>query len=445
MRRLFSIALLASTLFFLNQCVEDTIPEDPNSQNTLDAFIGRNGNLSTFSSLLNDNGIANTLAQSNVNFTVFAPSNQAFEAAGIDLNNINENDLQRILNYHIIPNNTNSALSTLQLSDGLLETANFQSVVISVGEEISIDEVAIITPNLSADNGFVHIIDEVLIPVQQDIPNILMNNPQFSLFFTALGIIDNEPNSPDLTTTENSNNPTVFVPTNTAMEGLLSTLELTNIFEVDTTLLNDILRYHIAVNNRFFIGDFPETPLSTSLPGQSITANDSSFEVISNGNFNRSPLNPDLLNIQATNGIIHGIDEVLLPARNVFDIVQFNPQFSLFREAMNSTELQDTLTSSANFTLFLPPNQAVTAAPVNIFSIPIDSLANIVEYHIISATIFQSAFPDTLVTFDSLQIVVVDSTLIDLNNLTPNASLDTADISTGNGIVHIIDQLLLPF
>ena len=99
-------------------------------------------------------------------YTVFAPTNQAFEALGETLETLlkpaNKEELAEILTYHVVP----GELTAAELSDGQqLETVQGESLEVAIdGEEVTINGAAVTTPDVNASNGIVHVIDEVLTP-----------------------------------------------------------------------------------------------------------------------------------------------------------------------------------------------------------------------------------------------------------------------------------------
>jgi uncharacterized surface protein with fasciclin (FAS1) repeats len=99
-------------------------------------------------------------------YTVFAPTNQAFEALGGTLDTLlepkNQEELAEILTYHVIP----GELTASELSDGqMLETVQGDSLEVKVnGEEVTVNGATVVTPDVEASNGVVHVIDEVLTP-----------------------------------------------------------------------------------------------------------------------------------------------------------------------------------------------------------------------------------------------------------------------------------------
>lgn len=99
-------------------------------------------------------------------YTVFAPTNEAFEALGGTLETLlepaNKAELAEILTYHVVP----GELTASELSDGqMLETVQGESLEVKInGEEVTVNGAAVVTPDVEASNGVVHVIDEVLTP-----------------------------------------------------------------------------------------------------------------------------------------------------------------------------------------------------------------------------------------------------------------------------------------
>ena len=99
-------------------------------------------------------------------FTVFAPTDQAFADAGIDLSTFDtdeENEtLANILLYHVL----DGAVDSANVSDGLVATTlNGNNVTFAVeGESVSINDANVTTADVVASNGIIHVIDKVLLP-----------------------------------------------------------------------------------------------------------------------------------------------------------------------------------------------------------------------------------------------------------------------------------------
>ena len=127
------------------------------------------------------------------NFTVFAPTNDAFAALlGVvgqaDLNDIPENVIKRILMYHVI---SGAALKSTDLSDGqeaaTLLGANDKITVGISGTSVNINNAMVTTANIEASNGIVHIVDAVLVPAQElSIVNTIVEPAYFNKDYSIL-------------------------------------------------------------------------------------------------------------------------------------------------------------------------------------------------------------------------------------------------------------------
>ena len=104
-------------------------------------------------------------------FTVFAPTDQAFEDAGVNLDDYDtdsENEtLRNILLYHVI---SGTAVEASDVTDGMTaEAANGDSLVFAVdGENVSVGDAAVTTADVEASNGIIHVIDKILIPPAEE-------------------------------------------------------------------------------------------------------------------------------------------------------------------------------------------------------------------------------------------------------------------------------------
>jgi uncharacterized surface protein with fasciclin (FAS1) repeats len=102
-------------------------------------------------------------------FTVFAPTNQAFEGLGSTLNTLlkpaNKEELAGILTYHVVP----GELKAADLSNGQkLKTVQGDQLTVKVADgEVTVNGAKVAMPDVAASNGVVHVIDEVLVPPEQ--------------------------------------------------------------------------------------------------------------------------------------------------------------------------------------------------------------------------------------------------------------------------------------
>ncbi len=243
--------------------------------------------------------------------TVLAPSDEAFEKLFKELGvrgirDIPAETLKPILLYHVIQGKVFSS----QLKNGFVPTLNGAAVEVKLGNGVMFNDAKVIYANIRALNGVIHVIDKVLLPPSKNLVEVAAGNPAFSILVAAVKFAE-------LDGVLATGGPfTVFAPTNDAFAALLAERGLGSV----DALLNAfgkegiarILLYHV-VDGRVYSSDLPASPLSVqTLNGASFTVNASMLK-ITDANGRAAGLIPSLLNIQATNGVIHVIDRVILP------------------------------------------------------------------------------------------------------------------------------------
>lgn len=135
-----------------------------NAENVVN-LIENNPSLRTFSSVIDEADLGDTLNQGNP-ITIFAPSDQAFEALPAAtrerlLRDENRQVLRQILTYHVVP----GSLTANQLQSGQVQTQAGESVNVQVdGQQVRVNDAQVIQPDLQAANGVVHIVDRIILP-----------------------------------------------------------------------------------------------------------------------------------------------------------------------------------------------------------------------------------------------------------------------------------------
>ncbi|HEX7365611.1 MAG TPA: fasciclin domain-containing protein [Pelobium sp.] len=266
----------------------------------------------------------NPTAGSNGNYTVFAPTNQAFEKIGLtsaqDLNLLQKSFLADILKYHV----ANGTHKNDDLSTGSFPSLIGENVprrIIVRNQQKYINGSKIIVTNATADNGVVHVIDRVLLGSGTDIANTAIFfaqgrgfiKPELTFLVEALTYC-NLVN----TLSNKSANYTVFAPTDQAFKNLSSVLGITinqpsDVRKIDQSLLTQVLLNHVInAPNQFTSELYPGN--RTALSGKNILIGDyiNGLETIK-GAGNIIPANMVIPDIQTTNGVVHVIDRVLLP------------------------------------------------------------------------------------------------------------------------------------
>jgi transforming growth factor-beta-induced protein len=243
-------------------------------------------------------------------------------------------------------------------------------------------------------------------------------------------------------TLNGAGNFTVFAPTNAAFNALFTQLGVSGIADLSAETLTPILLYHVLGEEKMasMLTTGYYSSLSTSQNnnvkmridvGSNVTINGTSKVVVAN--------------VDVTNGVIHAIDKVLLPP-TVVDIAIANPSFSILVEAVVKAGLAQTLSGAGPFTVFAPTNtafQALFAAlgVSGISALTAEQLIPILQYHVVSGNVKSSQL-----SAGSVPTLNGDITI----SLSPSPAINTTsnivltDVQGTNGIVHVIDKVLLP-
>ena len=236
--------------------------------------------------------------------TLLAPPDEAFINAGItNLDRFTDDELRDILQYHVIAGDVLYS----EFDRRSIETLNGNLYVSSNLQRIYLNgETNFVQINYRASNGIVHTIDQVLMPPQSSVVQIVTEDDDLSIAQAAI-------EKAGLASTLNGDGPfTLFVPTDYAFNILFEDLGVSGIDEISSTELANILQYH-AIEARSFSTDLEAGMQPTTLEGES-------FRVLFDFNIflideNESNDNARIVqdNKLATNGVIHKINRVLLP------------------------------------------------------------------------------------------------------------------------------------
>ncbi|MFB9056995.1 fasciclin domain-containing protein [Mariniflexile ostreae] len=256
------------------------------------------------------------------NKTVLAPTDAAFTAFLTDngfssLSEVPTAVLKQILLNHII-DGTNITSKDLIGKTGYANTlaegpnSNKLSIYYDGGNNSVIfnGSSKVQTADIMASNGIVHVVDKVI--ALPTIATFATTNPALSTLVDALAYADSgEPTVPYIATVSDANTGpfTVFAPTNGAFDLLLEELNVTALSEIPTSTVDAVLLQHIVNAN------VPSNNLQTgniTTLGGAITANATDF-TLTDTNARVSNIVTTLVDIQATNGVVHVIDKVLLP------------------------------------------------------------------------------------------------------------------------------------
>jgi len=291
--------------------------------------------------------------------------------------------------------------------------------------------------------------DDDMTPEVLSIVETAQNNDDLSILVDAL-------TQADLVTTLEGNGPfTVFAPTNDAFGALLdSRPDWETLDDIDNDLLTTVLLFHV-LGAEVASGDLSDSYVTTAATGPNDEQLTLQIDVTGGVAFNGSA-EPVTTDVEATNGIVHIIDEVMLPP-NVVNFVLNNENFSSLEAALTradlTTDYVGTLTGDGPFTVFAPTNQAFQNLLDSnmdwneLGDIPVATLEAVLNYHVVSGANVQS---DQLSDDQTVMTLGGDLTV----DLTSGAALETSsdqtvnisttDLQGTNGVVHVVDEVLLP-
>ena len=250
-------------------------------------------------------GLVETL-QGDGPFTVFAPTDAAFEAAGIDLSTFDNDEanatLVDILTYHVL----SGAVDAANVTDGLVATmVNGDNATFTVDNgTVMINDATVTTADVAASNGIIHVIDKVLTPpadepVLDDIATVATNTGVHDSLVAALA-------HAGLVATLQGEGPfTVFAPTDEAFAAAGIDLSTFDNDEANATL-TDILTYHV------YAGSVAAADVTDGMVATMVNGDDATFTVV-NGTVMVGDATVTTADVAASNGVIHVIDKVLTP------------------------------------------------------------------------------------------------------------------------------------
>jgi uncharacterized surface protein with fasciclin (FAS1) repeats len=310
------LAVLAGSLISLTSCDKD---DDPIITNTITDVVVNSASFSVLEEAVVKANLATTLSGAGP-FTVFAPDNAAFTAAGISsatVASLTPTQLSDLLLYHTIGSKILAAAVPAG-PNAKVVTAGGDSVFVTRNASgVYVNGIKVAVADLNADNGVIHQLTKAL---NKPSGNIVATaqTPGSGLDSLVKAIVraNNGPGGdPTLIATLSSATITVFAPTNAAFTQVLSALTLTDINNIPMPTLLAVLRYHV-VGGRAFSSDLANGNLAM-LAGGNTTINLTNGSgggptIKGNGN-GANTSNIVGTNLMCRNGVVHVIDRVLLP------------------------------------------------------------------------------------------------------------------------------------
>jgi transforming growth factor-beta-induced protein len=342
-------------------------PEDRNEPtlNIVDTAIAA-GTFDTLVSALQTTGLDTALADKSRTFTVFAPTDEAFAMIGAETIAAllaNPEVLANILLQHVVEAEvlSTTAFSLNGQSASTLAEAAIPVTINSAINSLLFGGATVTVKDIYATNGVIHVIDMVVIAdvelpaPAKSIVDVALENGNFTTLVAAL-----QATGLDVVLDDPGSSYTVFAPSDDAF-ALLGQEDVL----LANTSLPELLLYHVI-------------PGATVLQDGAVTIAQSANKMVPTANTQNISLSftdgtlfvnksaVSLTDITADNGVIHVVDQVILPLEaksdptmSIVDVATSNPEFSTLVDALTAADLVTTLADeTATFTVFAPTNAA---------------------------------------------------------------------------------------
>lgn len=406
--------------------------------NVFDDVIASSPNHTSLEAALIAAGLDDDLQNPAGTFTVFAPDDAAFSALATQLGTTVPGllalpNLSDILLYHVLGTTVNAAGVTNGAIVTPLFTGNTLKLTKTSTNAVYANHAMVTAADLTADNGVVHSVNAVL-RSSETVVDVAIDNG-FTYLTTA---VIQEELLPVLT------NPyaqyTVFAPNNVAFDSLAASLNTNIPGLLALPNLDDVLKYHVLGTEVLAAGvtnGAVVNPLSTT-NSLKLTKTSTNAVFVNHA----SVLTAD---VQADNGVVHVINRVVLPVETVVDVALDNG-FSTLATAVIQEELLPVLTNPhAQYTVFAPTNTAftnlATALGTDIAGIlALPNLTDVLTYHVLPVErLAASLVNGPVATVNGANVIITTTPSVKVND----ANVTTPDVQADNGVVHVIDKVIL--
>jgi transforming growth factor-beta-induced protein len=424
--------------------------EAPAMKDIVDTAVAA-GSFKTLATALQAAGLVEALKGAGP-FTVFAPTDEAFAklpAGTVEGLLKDPKALAEILKYHVVSGAVKAA-DVVKLSEA--KSLQGEPIAIKVdGGKVMVNGANVVSTDIETSNGIIHVIDAVILPPSMakadskveamDIVDTAVAAGSFKTLAAAL-------QAAGLVEALKGEGPfTVFAPTDEAfaalpagtVEGLLK----------DPKALAEILKYHV-VAGKVLAADAAKLTEAKTLQGSPIAISVKDGKVMIN---DAEVISADVM---AKNGVIHVINKVILPpaadamsaapTKDIVDTAVAAGSFKTLAAALQAAGLVETLKGAGPFTVFAPTDEAFAKLPAGTVEALLKdpkALAEILKYHVVSGKVM-AADAAKLTEAKTLQGSLIKISVKDGKVYINDAQVTTADIETSNGVIHVIDTVLLP-
>ena len=400
------------------------------TMNIVDTAVAA-GDFGTLVTALQAAGLDATLADETQSFTVFAPTDAAF--AMIDPETLNlliadTDALSSVLLQHVVSGEVNS-VTAYTLNGSSATTASGAAIPVAINTELdtlTFGGAIVQTTDIYTTNGIIHVIDTVVIADVElptppaSIVDVAVSNGSFTTLVAAL-----QATGLDTVLDDQESTFTVFAPTDAAFA--LLGQDTIDALLADPDTLKDILLYHVISGSEILqdaaitVAQSESNKVDMANERQTaLTLADSRLYI------NKSAVS--LADVMADNGVIHVVDQVILPppavtdsTQTIVDIALADENFSTLVAALTAADLVTTLSDeTATFTVFAPTNAAfdkIEDTALADLLADTDALTDVLLKHVISGATIDSVSAYaanggvvTSIGNDSLGVSLVDFT-----------------------------------
>ena len=470
MKNLIKFAFTALLIFSVASCSDDddTTTNPPMSDESIAEIFAGNEDYSSLLAALQKTGLDANLGTSGT-FTVFAPDNDAFAEFlnGATLDDVSTDVLTQILLNHVLGTTVTSGQLTTGYVTNLAENEDGDnlSMYINTDGGVKVNGIStVVQADVAANNGVIHFVDKV-IPVPT-VTTFATADATFSTLVSALTTLTPDTNYAGILSGTDNAPFTVFAPTNAAFTDLLSRFGLSDFSPLTAEQIEIILNYHVLAGLNVRSSDLPGIPdgiTPATLQGETLLLN------LEGGAFLRDKSGVDaeivVVDVQASNGVIHVVDKVLLPnaaldalGRSITAFAYNGGEasdFSSLYAALRQTGLNGALDDATMRTVFAPNNESFAAflGDVPLEDVPNDVLTQVLLNHVVSgkllSTDLSTSYANTLATYSdtdaNLSLYINTESGVVLNGGADNGGASVtagADNEVRNGVIHVVDSVI---
>jgi uncharacterized surface protein with fasciclin (FAS1) repeats len=311
MRQAVQLVMVGLLIGVTSACQKDDPMPDPQ---TITDIVLQNNDFTILRAAVVHAGLADALRSGSL--TVFAPTDDAFRASGFAnaaaVTALPAATVKTVLEYHVLGSKVSASQIAQGTNTSVATLAGLNAFItrLTPTSGVSVNNARVVTADVMADNGVIHVVDRVLLPPTQNLLQIAQGNPSFTYLVAAATRAATVAPIVVAALTSTTDAYTVFAPTNDAFIAAgFPTIAAIN--EASPNLLAAVVLYHV-LPGRAFSPTLSAGPVASAAGGNLTLALTNGVSVTGTGNNNQASrvVQADIV---ATNGVIHVIDRVLLP------------------------------------------------------------------------------------------------------------------------------------